>query len=121
MRRHSAPAEIEFRRSPRSALRAPNRSGLHGVTRLAIPPRPTRSRAARALTIGANVIAAILVAIGAVVAPSIPLPGTVLCITGALLIFDVTGFFRVAMPARGRCEVVDLARARRSRTRAPVT
>lgn len=94
---------------------------LHGVTRLRIPAPTTLSRAPRATTIGANVVAAVLVVIGAALAPKMPVPATVLCFTGALLILDLTGFLPIAVPARSRCKVIDLARARRARMRASVT
>jgi hypothetical protein len=121
MRQHMAPVEIEFRRSVHAAVRVPNRSRLHGVTRLRIPAPTTPSRAPRATTIGANVVAAVLVVIGAALAPKMPVPATVLCFTGALLILDLTGFLPIAVPARSRCKVIDLARARRARMRASVT
>jgi hypothetical protein len=118
MRPHAAPQEIELRRSARAAVRVPNRSRSHRVTRLRIPAPTARSRASRATTIGANVVAAVLIVIGAVLAPNMPLPATLLCFTGALLLLDLTGFFPLAVPARSRCKVIDLARARRARMRA---
>lgn len=59
----------------------------------------------------ANVVAAVLVVIGAALAPKMPVPATALCLTGALLILDLTGFPPVAVPVRSRCKVIDLARA----------
>lgn len=117
MRHHMAPLEIEVRRPARDAVRARNRSRLHGVTRLRIPAPTPWSRASRATTIGAKAVAALLVVSGAALVPMMPLPATVLCFTGALLILDLTGFAPLAVPARRHCKVIDLARARRARVR----
>lgn len=121
MRQHLAPVEIEVRRSVRVAVRVPNRSRLHGVTRLRTSAPTMPPRASRAMTIGATVVAAVLVVIGAALAPKMPVSATVLCFTGMLLILDLAGFLPIAVPARSRCKVVNLAHAHAARMRASVT
>lgn len=119
MRQHVVPLEMELRRPARGGMRARDRSRLHGVTRLPFPGPTRESGVPRAAAIGANAAAAFLVGIGATLVANLFVPAAVLCFIGALLILNLSGTASLAAPVRRRCEVIDLARARRGRIRRP--